>query len=297
MPEAKTSQIIYSSDLHGDLDLYSELFALVENAGAEALILGGDLMPRDGVFYGITESQREFIFGHLNPAFAALRRRLPNLRVYLMMGNVDWAVNMDALEAAESEGLYSLLHMRSHGLTNGWFIAGYSCVPPTPFVIKDWDRRDLADRPGPIGRLYHGSSNLPNSIEEDLQILAGLSDPRRTVYVMHAPPHATYLDSLSDHRAIGSLAIRRFIEKHQPPLTLHGHIHESPSVTGYYWDQLGRTLSINPGQNTWRAGAARLHAVGFNLEAPRETLWHTLYGSARMSAPTTTKNRSGNLHR
>ncbi len=40
----------------------------------------------------------------------------------------------------------------------------------------------------------------------------------------------------------GSQAVRKAIEKHQPMLGLHGHIHESMSVA-----KLGRTTCVNPG--------------------------------------------------
>jgi Icc-related predicted phosphoesterase len=41
---------------------------------------------------------------------------------------------------------------------------------------------------------------------------------------------------------VGSHAVRAVIEKYQPLLTLHGHIHEGKGTT-----RLGRTLCINPG--------------------------------------------------
>jgi Icc-related predicted phosphoesterase len=41
---------------------------------------------------------------------------------------------------------------------------------------------------------------------------------------------------------VGCTAVREAIEKHQPMLGLHGHIHESRGTT-----RLGRTLCINPG--------------------------------------------------
>jgi Icc-related predicted phosphoesterase len=40
----------------------------------------------------------------------------------------------------------------------------------------------------------------------------------------------------------GSAAVRQAIEKYQPLLSLHGHIHESGGVV-----KLGRTTSVNPG--------------------------------------------------
>jgi Icc-related predicted phosphoesterase len=40
---------------------------------------------------------------------------------------------------------------------------------------------------------------------------------------------------------VGSIAIQRFIEDRQPLLTLHGHIHESPRLTGNWRQKIGRT--------------------------------------------------------
>jgi Icc-related predicted phosphoesterase len=41
---------------------------------------------------------------------------------------------------------------------------------------------------------------------------------------------------------LGSTAVREAIEKHQPALSLHGHIHESRGVA-----RIGQTVSLNPG--------------------------------------------------
>ncbi len=40
----------------------------------------------------------------------------------------------------------------------------------------------------------------------------------------------------------GSMAVRKAIEKYQPLLSLHGHIHESRNET-----KIGRTTAVNPG--------------------------------------------------
>jgi uncharacterized protein len=61
-------------------------------------------------------------------------------------------------------------------------------------------------------------------------------------------------------------------------LTLHGHIHESPELSGSYFDRIGETVSINPGQSA-REGktATKLHAVIFELEDVERTLSHTCF--------------------
>jgi len=41
---------------------------------------------------------------------------------------------------------------------------------------------------------------------------------------------------------VGSKAVRTIIEKYQPLLGLHGHIHESPGFV-----RIGRTQCLNPG--------------------------------------------------
>jgi len=83
------------------------------------------------------------------------------------------------------------------------------------------------------------------------------ADPERTIYSLHCPPHNTGLDeapqltadmSLKDAgRAtvpVGSTAVRAVIERYQPALSLHGHIHEARGT-----HRLGKTLCINPGSS------------------------------------------------
>jgi len=68
-----------------------------------------------------------------------------------------------------------------------------------------------------------------------------LPSGNKFVLVTHEPPADTAID-LSDGEHIGSRAIHRFIEKHQPLLALCGHTHQSPGT-----DHIGRTTIINPG--------------------------------------------------
>jgi Icc-related predicted phosphoesterase len=91
------------------------------------------------------------------------------------------------------------------------------------------------------------------TIAADLERLAALSDPAKTVYVTHSPPWGTSLDRMWNGTSVGSRAIRAFIERHRPPLTLHGHIHESPGV-----ERIGPTVSVNPGDSLSRLRAVRV---------------------------------------
>jgi Icc-related predicted phosphoesterase len=86
------------------------------------------------------------------------------------------------------------------------------------------------------------------------------------------------LDFIQGEKSAGSRSIKAFIGENQPLLTLHGHIHESPELSGAYFDRIGKTISINPGQPAWSGGdLMKLHAVTFEIEKIKETLRHTCF--------------------
>ncbi|MBI4763193.1 MAG: metallophosphoesterase [Deltaproteobacteria bacterium] len=72
------------------------------------------------------------------------------------------------------------------------------------------------------------------TMEEELADLPVPRSYEKTIFLFHAPPFQTRLDHLYEGRPFGSRAIRRYIERYQPLLTLHGHIHESPYQSGNY---------------------------------------------------------------
>jgi len=116
------------------------------------------------------------------------------------------------------------------------------------------------------------------TIREDLDRLPKPLDHKKAIYVMHSPPYRTKLDLMEGGKSAGSRSIRNFIKTHQPLLTLHGHIHESPELSGAYLDHIGKTLSINPGQNALISGGIlKLYAVTFEVENLEATLKHTSF--------------------
>jgi Icc-related predicted phosphoesterase len=119
-------------------------------------------------------------------------------------------------------------------------------------------------------------------IGEDLNQLPKPIGPKKAIYMMHSPPFGTKLDFIQGGKSAGSRSIKTFIEGNQPLLTLHGHIHESPEVSGAYFDRIGETISINPGQSSWSTrDIIKLHAVTFEMENVEETLRHTCYPKVR----------------
>ena len=52
------------------------------------------------------------------------------------------------------------------------------------------------------------------------------------VWIIHAPPQDTVADLTNGGDHVGSLAVRRAIERHRPRFSMHGHIHESSRLHG-----------------------------------------------------------------
>jgi Icc-related predicted phosphoesterase len=282
----------FASDLHGHMAHYEELLALVKTEKAEAVILGGDLMPRKGHHHASLEIQLAFVRSEFRDFSVRLRGSMES-KLCIILGNDDWAGTIPLFRELESEGLVRMLDEEAFALGERFFLSGYSYVPPTPFLLKDFEKRDLSDDPSPnsLRRIYvtrngsveetdeHAFFESRGSIQEDLAFWPDSTPGDQTIRVMHGPPFGTALDRLYDGRSAGSKAVRAFILKTQPLLTLHGHIHESPAVSGTFVERIGRTVSVNAGQ-TGRG----LSAVLFDSNRPCETLRHTLYGSLPVTA-------------
>jgi uncharacterized protein len=141
-------------------------------------------------------------------------------------------------------------------------------------VVADDDRAELTDNDvltvGSGNELvtlaysnptpWHTHRELP---EEEIgrridAAMARLDAPERAILNAHVPPFGTPLDiaprldaTLTKVMApggepemvhVGSSAVRAALERHQPLLGLHGHIHESRGTTTF-----GRTISLNCG--------------------------------------------------
>jgi Icc-related predicted phosphoesterase len=90
-------------------------------------------------------------------------------------------------------------------------------------------------------------------------LCARLEDPASAILNVHVPPFDSGLDSapmLDDELTVqtaggqtafgpvGSTAVRSVLQRVQPALSLHGHVHESGGFR-----KLGRTLALNPGSD------------------------------------------------
>jgi Icc-related predicted phosphoesterase len=282
--------------LHGDLDLYRAAGEAALSRSADSLIFGGDLCPGtpSARHIDLPQSQPAFLLDEVAPLIEAWKRQRPELRVFAIPGNDDCGTILPALKEMETRGLVINLHQKNIAVDD-WEMIGLAFVPPTPFSFKDFERRDTAEwrprepqlgrpvlaTPGGFKPIENFDSYLRShpTIEEEINQLRP-ENPRRTVAVMHSPPYNTKCDVLFNGEHIGSVAIRRWIERHQPLLTLHGHIHESPRESGSFFDRLGSTVVINPG-----ASGRRPHWVWINLE-DLTAMEHAVYGKRTVDQST-----------
>lgn len=101
------------------------------------------------------------------------------------------------------------------------------------------------------------------------------------VFNVHCPPYSSGLDlaprldetlkpvvvgGVVETVPVGSTAVREAIERYQPQLGLHGHIHESRGA-----QRLGRTLCLNPGSE-YQDGALRAAVIDFEGDTVRNYL-------------------------
>jgi Icc-related predicted phosphoesterase len=252
--------VCFATDLHGRVNLYEQLIELACETEPDLIIFGGDMLP-DGEMQSPARAQVQFVTEWLGKWLRGLRRRLPACRVATVFGNHDWACSVDATEKLEAEGLLTVLRPDRPARFGDWQMVGYSYSPPSPFWAKDFERLDRPDDRTPLadgarwnpdtqtvvkaGPEYFSSQT---SIQEDLAEIPLLDGP--WILVAHAPPFSSGLDLLITGEAVGSRAVREFIEQRQPTVSLHGHLHDSPRKSGRFYRHIGKTVAINPGQGT-----------------------------------------------
>ena len=165
-------------------------------------------------------------------SMAAEKLRGTGVRVFVSPGNDD---ELEVDDAVRRSDFVELGEGRVLEI-DGWSMISTGWSNPTPWKTHREDTEEqLAERIEAMAR------QVP--------------DPARAIFNLHCPPYRSGLDEapaidadlrlLHGGRAlrpVGSTAVREAIERHQPALSLHGHIHESKGAI-----KIGKTLAINPG--------------------------------------------------
>lgn len=268
----------FVSDLHGRTERYEKLFETILNEKPEALFLGGDLLPHH--FAG-----KNFVNDFLVPKLISLREQLKSSypKIFLILGNDDARSEEKYILAASESNIFQYIHFSSAEL-EGRKIFGYSFTPPSPFLLKDWEKFDvsrytehgtISPEEGKRTVEIAAEEKKYSTIERDLKMLTGNNDVSNAIFLFHGPPYKTNLDRVAldgkriDHAEVdphvGSIAIKRFIEKFQPHITLHGHIHESARITGNWKDKIGKSYCFSAAHD-----GPELSLVKFDPDKPEE---------------------------
>ena len=256
----------FVSDLHGQIRRYLTLFGLIRQEKPRGLFLGGDLLPHSmDSSWKSSPDQEDFLLDFVFPELRTLKYELGGdyPGVFVILGNDDPRYHETLLQDAEKEGLLHYMHGRKAEY-GPFSIYGYSSIPPSPFQLKDWERYDVSRfvdpgclspeegsrTAGPTGRVIRFTT-----IAAELEEFCGDDDLAGAICLFHCPPYGCGLDRAAldgkqvDHVPldvhIGSIAIKNLIQEKQPLLTLHGHVHESRTLTGKWQEQFGRTWSFS----------------------------------------------------
>ena len=271
----------FASDLHGREERFQKLFQSIERETPAAVFLGGDLFPSGlGAMVGV-KGYEDFLADVLAAGFTRLKKTMGSgyPAVFMILGNDDARIEEQGMEEYARRALWNYIHNKCISW-NSYSVYGYAFIPPTPFMLKDWERYDVSRYLDPLctapeeGWLSVSVSKKAiksQTIQNDLQQLTQEDSLSRAIFLFHTPPYKTGLDraaldgkkvdyvDLDVH--VGSIAVRRFIESRQPLLTLHGHIHESARITGTWKEQIGKTFAFSAAHD-----GSELALVRFDLD-------------------------------
>jgi Icc-related predicted phosphoesterase len=164
--------------------------------------------------------------------------------------------------------------------------ASYIEMPEGQVVMID-DEHEMVSSGFANTTPWRAPRDIPDEeLEQFIEVMASkVRNPERAIFNLHVPPYATGLDSaplLDDNLKpvvaagevatgpVGSKAVRAAIERYQPLVSLHGHIHESRAV-----NKIGRTTCINPGSEY---GDGNLRAALVNLKGNKLLSYQLITG-------------------
>ncbi|MFO8077951.1 MAG: metallophosphoesterase [Thermoplasmatota archaeon] len=269
---------LFVSDLHGNIKKYNRLYEFIQKSSPDAVFFGGDLLPLDPA---PAKTMKDFIENNLFFPLEIIKEDKKDIQFFLILGNDDPRRYESLFKEADKRKIIHYVNQRTARFSP-FFVTGYSFVPPTPFLLKDWERYDVSQFIDigviPPEKGFHTTDVETKTIrfetiQKDLSSLLKNAPPQKTIFLFHAPPYDTSLDRAAldgkkiDHAPvdvhIGSIAIKKFIEQYKPFITLHGHVHESSRMTGEWKQKIHQTVSFSAAYDH-----DKLAIVSFNTENP-----------------------------
>jgi Icc-related predicted phosphoesterase len=253
-------KLLYVTDIHGIEWKHNKIFEIAKSSKVDVVINGGDMLP----FKGNLLHQDKFITGFLDEYFSKFEAN----RIYFLglLGNDDLGIFDDLFQKTcdKFSHVVNIAQTKYQIQGSKYEFIGMNWVNDLPFGLKDRARKDTKDfkHPKQVGKQYLSTPDgfkrledwlsytetLP-TIEDELRNLVKPSDISNTIYVFHNPPANLELDVTHDGKKVGSKAEYAFLKENQPKFSFHGHIHESPLISGRWYSELGKTICIQPGQS------------------------------------------------
>ncbi|TFG00959.1 MAG: phosphoesterase [Promethearchaeota archaeon] len=251
-------KLLYVTDIHGVKWKYERILQIAKASEIDIVINGGDMLPTRPNFF----IQDEFIENFLDNHFQLYEKE--GIHYLFITGNDDLIANDKLINEVADEYDYIQNIAQKLYKINGFEFIGMNWVTDLPFGLKDRARMDKDNFifPMQIGKAFISTekglkkiddwigyaTQLP-TIENELEALKLPENMDKAIYVIHMPPANVLLDVCADKSKVGSEAIYEFLKTHQPLISLHGHIHESPSIYNVWCTKIKDTISIQPGQS------------------------------------------------
>lgn len=290
------AKVLFCVGLRGNYSYFREVLAVAQEKKMSHLIFGGDTFPahRSDTNQRL-EDQLEFLEDTFQPFVEDLVRQA-RIRVLIHPGNNDLRFPIFENLRVWSRQSRGWLTIVADGQFNRIFdlpLLAYPYVPPTPCTVKDWEKWDNREMGASIPESFVkgfqsqktlgitpvllSPSHANDTIEGDLAARELALKDQDFWLLSYGPPFASGLDRIGEDSHLGSVAIRAFIERMKPKLSLHGHALAAPAHNqGQYFERIGSTLCINPGQGEPGQGEP-CHYVTFDPKRPLQTLQHSVY--------------------
>lgn len=210
--------------------------------------------------------QKRFINGYFNEYMNKLNS--DGIRFIGILGNDDLEIiEPDYLEMiSKYKNIYNVDGEKLD--IDGISFIGFSKVLDTPFFRKD---RIVIEKNQEMPKqlkevVYVNKCQEPLTVEEwreyrtknvkymedELNNLPKPTEGYKGIFIFHDPPFGIGLDNCKDGDKVGSKAMSEFIKNSNCYMSFHGHIHESPKISGNWFGKLGNTICIQPGQSEYK---------------------------------------------
>eukprot|EP01120_Amphizonella_sp_Union-15-10_P016606 TRINITY_DN8850_c0_g1_i1.p1 TRINITY_DN8850_c0_g1~~TRINITY_DN8850_c0_g1_i1.p1 ORF type:complete len:308 (-),score=48.31 TRINITY_DN8850_c0_g1_i1:87-1010(-) len=277
MQLTKTFPVVFASDMHGNNKQYEKLLKHLQTKKPRALLLGGDLTPKRKR----KQSLKEQLINQYNwvlTFFSSFLNKLKASQIpcYLILGNGDCFYSLVAFKELQERDLCKIIHLERVPLNEDFDIVGYPFVSFSYSSVKDFEKFDYSVCPLELKQLVDFKLSTCNvsgywsdsegkwkvadfgqkdeerdSIQNDLVAKVFVENPKRLILMSHGPAYNTCLDLTERSGHVGSIALREYIQRHQPYVCLSGHIHETVEQSGRFLETIGKTICMSSGNSPY----------------------------------------------